>query len=361
MKGSWKIGQVAGIGVYMHATFLLLIGWVALSHWMAGRNVQAVLEGVGFILALFGCVLLHELGHALTAKKYGIKTRDITLLPIGGLARLERMPDKPMQEFWVALAGPAVNAVIALGLLVSLEKMASLQPLGELSVTGGSFLQRLMIVNIFLAVFNMVPAFPMDGGRVLRALLATQMDYTRATQIAATVGQGLALVFGFIGLFGNPMLLFIALFVWIGAAQEAAMTQMKSALGGIPVGMAMIREFHTLSPTDSLTRAIELLLSGSQADFPVVDSGQIVGVLTRNDLLIALAKKGQNAPVTDVMHRDFQVVDTDEMLEIAFARLQGCECQTLPVTSRGRLVGLITTENVGEFVMIQAALSTPRR
>ena len=361
MKGSWKIGQVAGIGLYIHATFLLLIGWVALSHWIAGQSVQAVLKGVGFILALFGCVLLHELGHALTAKKYGIKTRDITLLPIGGLARLERMPDKPIQELWVALAGPAVNVVIALGLFAWLDMMASLQPLAELGVTEGSFLQRLMIVNIFLAVFNMTPAFPMDGGRVLRALLATQMDYTRATQIAATVGQGLALGFGFIGLFGNPMLLFIALFVWIGAAQEASMTQMKSALGGIPVSMAMIREFHTLTSTDSLARAIDLILSGSQADFPVVDHGGVVGVLTRNDLLIALAKNGQTTPVTAVMHRDVQVVDEGEMLEIAFARLQDSQCQTLPVTSRGRLVGLVTTENVGEFVMIQAALHTPRR
>jgi len=361
MKGSWKIGQVAGIGLYLHATFLLLLGWVALSHWMTEQSVPAMLKGVGFVVALFGCVLLHELGHALTAKKYGIKTRDITLLPIGGVARLERMPAKPIQEFWVALAGPAVNAVIALGLFTWLDMRASLQPLGELSVTGGSFLQRLMIVNIFLAGFNMLPAFPMDGGRVLRALLATQMDYTQATQIAATVGQGLALVFGFIGLFGNPMLLFIALFVWIGAAQEAAMTQIKSALGGIPVGLAMIREFHTLTSTDSLARAIELILSGSQADFPVVDHGGVVGVLTRNDLLIALAKTGQNTPVTEVMRRDLQVVDEAEMLETAFARLQDCQCPTLPVTSRGRLVGLVTTENVGEFVMIQAALNTPRR
>lgn len=360
MKGAWKIGQVAGIGLYLHVTFLLLVGWVALSHWVAEHSVQSVVDGVGFIVALFGCVLLHELGHALTAKHYGIMTRDITLLPIGGLARLERMPDQPLQEFWVALAGPTVNVVIALGLWAWLDLVASLQPLAELSVTGGSFLQRLMIVNIFLAGFNLLPAFPMDGGRVLRALLSLRMNYVRATQIAATVGQGLALMFGFVGLlFGNPLLVFIALFVWIGAAQEAAMTQIKSALGGIPVGMAMIREFHTLKSTDALAHAIELILSGSQADFPVVDHERLVGILTRDDLLIALAKNGQNAPVNAVMHRDVQVVDETEMLDIAFARLQGGQCQTLPVTRKGQLVGLVTTENVGELVMIQAALHTP--
>ncbi len=356
MKWSWKLGEVAGIGVYMHATFLLLIGWVALSHWLEGRTLGAVLAGVGFILALFGCVVLHEFGHALTARKYGIKTRDITLYPIGGVARLERMPDDPRQELWVTLAGPAVSAVIAAVLFAWLSVTGGLEPLSQLSVARGSFLERLMMVNLFLVGFNLIPAFPMDGGRVLRALLAMRMEYTRATQVAASLGQGLAILFGIIGLFTNPFLLFIAFFVWIGAAQEASMVQMKSALGGIPVSRAMLTDFSTLSPHDSLARAIELILTGSQQDFPVVDNGHVAGVLTRGDLLAALAQRGQKALVSDVMRREFQVVDSFDMLEMAFARLQECECHTLPVTHGSRLVGLVTMDNVGEFLTIQAAL-----
>jgi Zn-dependent protease len=217
MKWSWKLGEVAGIGVHIHATFLLLLAWVALAHWIEERSLALVVEGVGFILALFACVLLHELAHALTAIRYGIKTRDITLLPIGGMAQLERIPEDPKQEVWVTLAGSAVNVVIALALFAWLQLTGGLEPLNKLSVTGGSFLMRLMVVNVFLVAFNLLPAFPMDGGRVLRALLAMRMEYTKATQIAAYLGQALAFLFGFIGLLTNPFLVFIALFVWIGA------------------------------------------------------------------------------------------------------------------------------------------------
>ena len=227
MKWSWKIGEFAGIGVYMHATFLLLLGWVAFVHWQDSQSLGAVVSGLAFILALFLCVVAHEYGHALTARRYGIKTREITLLPIGGVARLERMPDDPRQELWVALAGPAVNVVIAGALFAWLVVTGGLVPLDQMAVGRGSFFERLMIVNVFLAGFNMLPAFPMDGGRVLRAVLAQRMEYTRATQTAANVGQGMAFLFGFAGLFGNPMLLFIALFVWIGAAQESTAVQMK--------------------------------------------------------------------------------------------------------------------------------------
>jgi len=357
MKWSFLLGEVAGIGVYIHATFLLIIVWVVLSHWMQGHGLATAIIGVVFVLAIFGCVLLHELGHALTAKKYGIRTRDITLLPIGGVARLERMPDDPKQELWVALAGPAVNVVISAVLYAWLRLTNGFEPLSQLGVASGSFAERLMMVNVFLVLFNMIPAFPMDGGRVLRAILAMRMDYTRATQIAATLGQGIAFLFGFIGLFTNPFLLFIAFFVWIGAAQEASITQIKSALGGIPVSRAMITDFRTLSANDSLARAIELILSGSQQDFPVVDDGRVVGMLTQVDLLVALAQHGQGAPVTEVMRRDFQVVDSSEMLEMVFIRLQTSECRTLPVTRNGQLVGILTMDNIGEFIRIQSALS----
>ena len=356
MKWSWKMARIAGIDVYIHATFLLIIGWVVLSHWRQGQDAAGVVGGVLFILAIFACVLLHELGHALAARKFGIKTRDITLYPIGGVARLERMPDKPLQELWVALAGPAVNVVIAAGLFVWLRATAGLVPLQELTVTTGPFLERLLVVNLFLVGFNLLPAFPMDGGRVLRATLALRMEYTRATQVAATIGQGMALLFGFLGIFGNPMLIFIALVVWMGAAGEASMVQMKSSLAGIPISRAMVTDFRMLGPRDTLARAVELILQGAQQDFPVLENGRIVGVLTRAALLPALAQRGQSTPVAEIMQREFQFADSAEMLETAFQRLQTCECHTIPVTHEGRLVGLVTSENVGEFLMIQAAL-----
>jgi Zn-dependent protease/predicted transcriptional regulator len=357
MKWSLKLGRFAGIDVYMHVTFLLLVSWVALLHWRQGQSIAAAAAGVGFILAVFLCVVLHEFGHALTAGRYGIKTRDIILLPIGGVARLERLPTEPLQELKVALAGPAVNVVIAAGLFFWLKVTASLEPLQMLTMTTGPFLERIMAVNLFLVAFNMIPAFPMDGGRVLRALLATRKDYSRATQIAASIGQGLAIFFGIIGLFYNPLLLFIAFFVWIGASQEASATQMESAIGGIPIRQAMLTDFRTLRKSDSLQRAVELTLAGSQKDFPVVDNGNIEGILTQTDLIKALTSQDQNAAVAAAMQNQFVTVDSLEMLETAFAKLKGCDCRTLPVTSNGKLVGLLTMDNLGEFMRIQSALS----
>ncbi len=360
MRWSWKIGRFAGIDVFVHATFFLLIGWVGLSYWLQQGSLAAALSGVLFILTLFLCVVLHEFGHALTARRFGIQTRDITLLPIGGVARLERMPDEPKQELWVALAGPAVNVVIAVGLFVILAAAGTPALPGAFSLTSGTFLERLMLVNISLVVFNLIPAFPMDGGRVLRALLAMRLEYTQATQIAAALGQGLAFVFGFIGLFTNPFLLFIALFVWIGAAQESSMVQMRSALGGIPVSRAMMTNYHTLAPDDTLRRVTDLILSGWQHDFPVIEDSRVVGVLTRDQLMKALSQQGPDASVGQVMWREFQEVDSADMLETAFARAQSCGCHTLPVTHNGQLVGLLTMDNVGEFLMIQSALSRDR-
>ena len=356
MRWAWKIGSYSGIGVYVHATFLLIILFVVLSHWSQGNSLEETAVGVIFTLAIFLCVVLHEFGHALTAKRYGIKTRDITLLPIGGVARLERMPDKPIEEFWVAVAGPAVNVVITLALLLWLILTDSLVDPATLGIASGSFWERLMIVNIFLVGFNMIPAFPMDGGRVLRALLATRMEYTRATSIAASLGQGIALLFGFLGFFLNPFLIFIALFVWIGAQQEASMTQMKASLGGIPVSRAMLTDYRTLAPGDTLDHVIELILAGFQHDFAVVEEGHVVGILLRKDLMVALAHRGRDTPVREVMTAEFATVDPSEMLETAVASLREGRCRTLPVVRGGTLVGMLTMDNVGEFMMIESAL-----
>ena len=358
MRWQWKLGTFAGIDVFVHATFLLLIGWIGYSHWLQYGTVAKAIEGILFILALFLCVVLHEYGHALTARRYGIKTRDITLYPIGGVARLERLPDKPIEELWVALMGPAVNVVIAALLFVYLYLTQGLVPLTDLTVASGSFLARLMAVNVSLVLFNLIPAFPMDGGRVLRALLAMRMDYVRATQIAANIGQGLAFLLGLFGLFNNPFLLFIAFFVWIGASQEASMVQMRNSISGIPLTQAMQTRFDTLSPSDRLDRVVNLILAGSQQDFPVVEDGQFIGLLTRDDFIRALSQKGQDTPVVDVIRRNVPTVDSHEMVEMALTRLQESGAKTLPVMHRGRFVGLITAENITEFLMIRSALKT---
>lgn len=355
MAWSWKLARFAGIDVYVHATFVMVMAWIALLYWNQSHSVAAVVDGVGFILALFGCVVLHEFGHALTARRYGIRTRDITLLPIGGLARLERMPDEPVQELKVALAGPAVNVIIALLLFGWLWASGDWESLDRVGVASGTFVQRVMLANVVLAVFNLLPAFPMDGGRALRALLATRMEYTRATQRAAYIGQGMAILFGFVGLQGNPILIFIALFVWIGAGQEASMVQMKTALSGIPVRRAMLTHFRTLAPASTLGDAVDLVLTGSQQDFPVVQDGRIEGILTRSDLLKALPGAGRTASVAGNMRRECATADASEMLEAVLARMQGNDCRTVPITERGGLVGLITMDHVGEFLMIQAA------
>lgn len=357
MKWSLKLCTISGIGIYIHATFVLIIGWVALGSFSRGGDVQDALRDVAFILALFACVVLHELGHALSAKRFGIKTRDITLLPIGGLARLEKMPDKPVQELIVALAGPAVNVVIAIAIFFGRAITGTAQEITETVLLDGPFWERLMIVNIFLVLFNMLPAFPMDGGRALRALLATRMSSLQATRIAASVGQAMALFFGFVGLFSNPFLVFIALFVWMGATQEYAVAQTQALLGDVPVRRAMVTEFHGLSPHNTLGDAVRLTLAGPQADFPVLEGDQVVGVLTQSDLLKGLSENGRDSIVSHVMHNEFSTANPGENLEEAFKRLQTCECRTLPVLENGRLVGLLTRDNLAAFLSIQGAMA----
>ena len=354
MKWSWKIGSVTGIPIYVHSTFVLILLWVV---WTSeGEGFFGTLISLAFILTLFTCVVLHELGHALTAGHYGIKTSDITLLPIGGVARLEKMPEEPRQEFWVAVAGPAVNVVIALMLFVVLLIEGKYQPTTSMSITAGSFVERIMVINLVLVLFNMLPAFPMDGGRVLRAVLAMRMNYAKATQVAATIGQGMALLFALVGLRYNAFLVFIALFVWIGASQEAGAVQMRSALSGIPVAQAMITEFHAVTPDEPLSHAVSLTLSTAQKDFRVVEMGIVVGVLTQAELFRALANDGQGILVGSIMDRNFETADSFEMLGPVMQRLQASQCSMIPVLRAGSLVGIVTTDNIGELLSIQAAM-----
>ena len=281
MRWAWKIGRLAGITVFMHATFLLLIGFILVVGWEESHDIAQAAFSVLFVLVLFACVVLHELGHALTARRYGIRTRDIVLLPIGGVARLERMPEDPKQELLVALAGPCVSVLIGAAIflvLTAIGRAPDFHHLTNISWSGHDFWRSLMLLNVWLALFNLIPAFPMDGGRVLRSLLARRMEYTEATQTAAHIGQAIALVFGFLGLFFDPFLLFIAHFrVDGGGRRKASTTQARFAVGGIPVQRVMLTQFGTLQPDDTLEQAVQHTLGGWQQDFPVVFGNHPLG------------------------------------------------------------------------------------
>lgn len=357
MKWSWTIGKIAGIRVRMHWTFLLLIAWIAVSYTASGAGWAAAGRGVGFVVAIFACVVLHECGHALTARRYGVETKDITLLPIGGLARMQRIPDHPWQEFWIAVAGPAVNVVIAAVLFLVLLMSPGLGAVTAEPSFTTSFLVNLMWVNVILVVFNLLPAFPMDGGRILRALLATRIPYARATQIAAGIGQAMAIAFGIAGLliFVNPLLLFIALFVFVGAEAENQLVQLRDVLGDATVSSAMMTKFRTLSPGDTLQTAVDELLAGAQQDFPVADAGGFRGLLRRRDLVEALRKQGPDAEIDAAIIPIEQVLTEDDALRGCVERMRQMDCQSLPVFRGDQLVGLLTLENVGEFIMIRSA------
>ena len=368
MNWSFRIARITGIEIRVHLFFLLmLLGFGAVE--LARGGIAAALSAVLFISLVFLCVLLHEFGHAYAALAYGIRTPDITLLPIGGLARLERMPEKPTQELIIALAGPLVNLLIAGALLLAMGK-GSTVPVSRWFAGNINLLETLYSVNVMLAVFNLIPAFPMDGGRVLRALLATRLPYARATAIASRIGQFFAFVFGVAGLFGipgimdrNPMLIFVAFFIYMAAAQESTAVQMRDLTRSVRLEEAMITEFKALPMDATLGDAVKLLLHTSQHEFPVVeDDGRVRGILTREDLVAALTTSGQEAPIVDHMRRDIPTVPFSAPFDEAFQLMQQSNSPVLPVVDRlGRLVGLITPENVGELMMIHSVLARDGR
>ena len=355
MRWSVTIGSVAGTAIKIHITFILFLVWIAFSAW-SGGGAAAALDSTLFIVLLFACVVLHEFGHITAARRYGIKTPEVTLLPIGGVASLQRLPSDPAQELVVALAGPAVNLVIGLALIAALGS-AHLRDLQQIDNPHLSLLGRLAIANIFLVVFNLIPAFPMDGGRVLHALLAMRVGAARATEIAARIGQALAFGFGFLGLFGNPLLLFIAIFVYIAAAGEAQMSAAHEALKGVTVGDAMETRFTPVSIDASLGQAVEALLATAQHEFPVVDAFmKPVGLLTRDDILSAVREHGRDEPAAAFMRSGVESVRAAAPVEALFERLQDPKATALYVTdAAGKIIGLLTRHALGEVVMIRAA------
>ena len=354
MTWSFPIGRLFGTELRVHATFFLLLLWIGAAAYMEGGTPAAV-ENILFVVALFACVVAHEFGHALTARRYGIKTPDVTLLPIGGMARLERMPEKPLQEITVALAGPAVNIVIYLVLALIFGVETRLEALAAIENPAQSFLGRLAAVNLFLALFNLLPAFPMDGGRVFRAVLALFMDRVQATRIAATAGQFLAFALGFLGLTsGNPVLLLIAIFVFMAAAAESSDVALRDMAKNLLAREAMITAFESLGPDDGIQAASAALIRTTQHEFPVLDSdGTLKGFVTRNAIFQAATGDQPPRKMADIVTTGIPSVALTARLDKALDGLSQGNAPGVAVTDQaGRMIGYITRENIGELMVI---------
>lgn len=357
MKWSYTIGRVAGTDIKVHLTFLVLVGWWAWMGYQEGGSASALLAALS-LLALFGCVLLHEFGHILMARRFGVRTPDVILLPIGGVARLERIPDEPRKELLIAIAGPAVTLAIALGLYLILTVIEGGPPrLGALS-PDDPFLAFLMKVNVFLLLFNLIPAFPMDGGRVLRAILASRLGMVRGTRAAATLGQILAVIGGLYGLtMGAPILVLVAFFVFIGASSEATAVETRAAGEGLRVSHMMVTEFRTIPVHATLSQAVELLLSGEQREFPAVDNlGRTEGILTRDNLIRGLNQRGPSSTVGEAMTTGAPAIAPTLGFQEALDRLRSSGLPALPVVDAGGgLVGLLTMDNITDLLLVRRA------
>ncbi|OWY24790.1 site-2 protease family protein [Sphingobacteriales bacterium UPWRP_1] len=369
MGGSLNIGKLAGIKVYVHWTFLILIAYIVFSGFSSGQQAIGIVYNILLVLSVFTCVVLHELGHALAARRYGIGTRDITLLPIGGVASLENIPENPKQELVVAIAGPLVNVAIAailFGVITLFLNTTLFAPenieatLAHLNLN--TFVVNLLMVNIMLVAFNAIPAFPMDGGRVLRALLALSMDRTKATRIAASIGQFIAILFVFAGLFyvKNPFLIFIGVFVYLGAMAEANAVATGAVLSGFTVRDALRTRYTLLDATNTLKEAVSELIAGADQDFIVTENNSIAGVLRRKELVKALAEHGQHAETTLIapfIERNLPYLQLDDDIKEVYPMMQQNGFSILPVLDPdGKLAGVLDLENLTEFVMIRSAI-----
>ena len=343
MRWSLTIGRFGGTAVKIHVTFLLLLAWIGFSAWQQG-GPAAARDSLVFIILLFVCVVLHEFGHILVARRYGIQAPEVTLLPIGGVASLQSMPEKPSQEFAIA---------IVLLLLVGSFNSADLARLDDPRV---SLVARLADANLFLAVFNLIPAFPMDGGRVLRALLAMKLDRPRATRIAVSIGQAFAFLLGFLGLFGNPLLIFVAIFVYVAAAGEAQMTAIHESARGLAIGQAMETRFASLAADARLADAVDALLATAQHEFPVVDAfNKPIGLVTREDIFAALKNQDRDAAVAGFMRAPIETLRAEAPLDATVDSFLQQEAPAVCVVDRdGVLVGVLGRQNLAEMMMIKS-------
>ncbi len=357
MKGSFKLGNIAGIGIFIHWSFTLLIAYIVYSNYRAGHSAEQITWAIIFVLSIFVTVFFHELGHALAAKKYNIKTKDITILPIGGVARLERIPEKPKEELVVALAGPLVNVAIAAvtGFFITVPDLKELTIQLSGGVNQSNFFLNFFIVNIWLAIFNLIPAFPMDGGRVLRAILAMKFERHLATKIAARIGQLLAVAFIFIGFNGNPFLIFIGLFIILGAQAEVEMTKAGFMLKGIFVKDIVMKHFETINANDLVETAVKQLLNGQCKNFLVISGGHPVGSLSRDEIIEALSNSGNTATIDTVMNRNTLQLHVNESIEEAYQKMLVNKNGLATVYDNREFIGVLDVDNILEFIMIKSA------
>lgn len=356
MNWTLRLGRYRGIELCVHWTFLIVMGWIAVSSIAAGQGWLTALLGMVFLALIFACVVLHELGHAFMAARYGIRTMDITLLPIGGIARLERLPEVPREELRVALAGPAVNLAIAAVLLALSALVSELAPATDAVSIGTNLLRDLMWINLGLAAFNMLPAFPLDGGRVLRALLSMRLDRVEATEFAATLGKAFAVALAVVGLFVNWLLLVVAFFVYFGADYEARLVATQASLKEVQTRNAMLTHIHVLSRNDTLDKAANEWFDSSQPNFPVLDHGRLVGVLDCEHLIMALSERGPEERVGNVMARDWPTVEDSDALDTALAKLREDGHSSLPVVHHGHLVGMVSMQSIGHWMQVHSTL-----
>ena len=352
-KWSLYLGSVTGIKVFIHWTFLILIAWIFFIEIRTDHGLSAGIWGVLFILALFACVVLHEFGHAITARRFNISTRDITIYPIGGIASLEAMPSKPSQELQVALAGPLVNFIIALVFWIVLKSLGLTHGLGNLlslKLSSTSFGLNLMYANVLLGAFNLIPAFPMDGGRVLRSLLAMKIDSAKATFLAARTGQFLAMVFVFLGFFYDFWLVFIGLFIFLGASAESKFEAMKHSLDDVRALNVMMPKFTVLHPDDKLEVAAKHLLNTNEKSFLVIDNDKVVGILDYRTIVRGLHEGKQNQKIETLMHKEFYWLENEEVLSDKFQLMEQAKQSLFPVRKNNKLVGIITMENLDKWI-----------
>jgi Zn-dependent protease/CBS domain-containing protein len=359
MKYSLKLGRPFGIKISIHWTFLLLIAWVVIIDVQQGLNFQQIMLSVLFILTLFVCVVLHELGHSLAAIKFGSEVRSITLLPIGGMANIRKIPEKPMQELIMTVAGLAVNVVIALILLGILLTRGGLdlEQMDFKTITPRNFLTMLMFVNLFVVFFNLIPAFPMDGGRILRALFSMRMNRLKATRWAKNTGQFFAVAFVMAGLFLNPFLVVIGVFVFIGASAEYNLMKLGESIKAYSASDAMITDYMELAPEETLEKAAETLVHHHENGFVVAANGRIEGILTSNDIIKGLSNNDRGTTVREIMNADYETVAPDASLQEVFQMIQTRKIAIIPIVKNGRIKGIIDKDNIHQFIMVKNAMN----
>jgi Zn-dependent protease/CBS domain-containing protein len=360
MVWSVKIGKLFGIQLKIHLTCFLLLFLIYIAGASQFPRSRAI-AGVFFISVVFLSVLIHEFGHSLMAKKFGSNVRDITLLPIGGISSMEEMPEKPTQEIVMTVIGPMINLVIAGVLYISLGWWSGISYPTLYPDSARSFVSSLITVNLILAAFNLIPAFPMDGGRTLRGILALKMDYLRATSIAVAIGQFLSIVFIFYGFLYNFWLTLIGVFLFIGAGSEKNQTVFRFLLQGVRSEEAMTTAFKTVASGENLSDIMERVYHSGQDDFPVVDGEELRGILTRDRVVAAINEKGEETAVSSIMEKDFTTVTPNTNLNEVYHILKGRGKTVAAVIEDGQLKGMISLEGLTRFFTIQNILHREHR